>query len=215
MLEFASARCRDHGFQTAGLRRLCTESISSGILARVGGGGMGTDEGDRRARGWTDHVEPVDLENPYPSPIVVSTGKGSYLRLPTPGPVVEGLGGPSRLNERLRAILVSGPYVSREAAAHDTAALTAHYDEFLQLLEVGSDPAPVHLDEGWSVIIPIPETVVEGLGGSSQLNERLASMYLSAPRRPTGVDAVTTEKLTAQYDRLLGQIETVINRPEY
>jgi hypothetical protein len=182
----------------------------------MGGEGMGTGADDKRAHERPNPVEPVDLENPYPSPIVVSGGKGSYLRLPTPGTVVEGLGGSSRLNQRLGTILASGSYLSGRVGAHDAVALTAHYDEFFQLLEVISYPTPIHADPsgGWSVTIPIPETVVEDLGGSSRLNERLASMYVSAPRAPAGVDPVTAVRLTAHYDRLLGQIETVIDRLE-
>jgi len=177
---------------------------------------MGTDAGDERAQDRPDSVNPVDLENPYPSPIVVSGGKGSYLRLPTPGSVVEGLGGASQLNQRLGTILASGAYLSGEVGAHDAVALTAHYDEFFQLLEVISYPTPIHVDpsEGWSVTIPIPEAVVEDLGGPSRLNERIASMYVSVPRQPSGVDPVTAVRLTAHYDRLLGQIETAIDQLE-
>lgn len=177
---------------------------------------MGTGEDEKRAQDRPDPVEPVDLENPYPSPIVVSGGGGSYVRLPTPGTVVEGLGGSSRLNERLSAIRASEPYLSGEVSAHDSAALTAHYDEFFQRLEVISYPTPIHVDPkgGWSVTIPIPGMVVEGLGGSSQLNERLASIFASAPR-PAGVEPVIAVTLTAHYDRLLGQIETVMNQPEH
>lgn len=175
---------------------------------------MGTDEDGMRAQNRSDPVKPVDLENPYPSPIVVRTGKGSYLRLPTPGTVVERLGGRSQLNERLQAILAS--HLSGDVVEHDAEALTPHYDEFLQRLEVISYPTPIHIDPngGWSVTIPIPATVVEELGGSSRLNERLASIYVSTSR-PAGVDPATAVKLTADYDRLLGQIETVINRPEH
>jgi hypothetical protein len=74
-------------------------------------------------------------------------------------------------------------------------------------------PTPIHVDPegGWSVTIPIPGPVVQGLGGSSRLNERLASIFMSAPDRSTGVDPVAAGRLAANCDRLLGQIETVID----
>jgi hypothetical protein len=177
---------------------------------------MGTSEDEKRAQNRPDPVEAVDLENPYPSPIVVSGGGGAYVRLPVPGTVVEGLGGSSRLRERLSVILASEPYLSGEVSTHATATLTAHYDEFFQSLEVTAYPTPIHVDPkgGWSVTIPIPGTVVEGLGGSSRLNERVASIFMSAPHGSTGVDPVAAVSLAAHYDRLLGQIETVIDRPE-
>jgi hypothetical protein len=177
---------------------------------------METGGDEKRTQDRPEPMEPVDLENPYPSPIVVSGGGGSYLRLPVPGTVVEGLGGSSRLRARLSVILASEPYLSGEVSTHTTATLTAHYDEFFQSLEVTAYPTPIHVDPkgGWSVTIPIPGTVVEGLGGSSRLNERLASIPTSAPHRFTAVDPVAAVRLATHYDRLLGQIETVIDPPE-
>lgn len=177
---------------------------------------MGTSEDERRAKDWSDPVEPVDLENPWPSPIVVSGGGGSYVRLPVPATVVEELGGSSRLRERLSVIHASEPYLSDEVSAHAAATLTAHYDKFFEQLEEVAYPTPIHVDPkgGWSVTIPIPGMVVDGLGGSSRLNDRLVSIYVSAPHRPTEVDPVAPARLAAHYDRLLGQIEAAINRPE-
>jgi hypothetical protein len=176
--------------------------------------GTGHDEG---ARERPSLVVPADPENPYPSPIVVSGGKGSYLRLPTPGTVVEGLGGRSRLNERLGAILASENYLSGEVSEPDATTLAAHDESFLQRLEVISYPTPIHTDPngGWSVAIPIPEQVVERLGGPSGLEDRLASMSGSASGQPADADPVNAARLTADYDGLLGQIETVVNPPEH
>jgi hypothetical protein len=174
---------------------------------------MGTSEDEKRAQDRPDPVALVDLENPYPSPIVVSGGGGAYVRLPVDETVVERLGGSSQLRERLSVILASEPYRSGEVSTHAAATLTAQYDEFFQSLEVTAYPTPIHVDPegGWSVTIPIPGPVVQGLGGSSRLNERLASIFMSAPDRSTGVDPVAAGRLAAHCDRLLGQIETVID----
>ncbi len=172
---------------------------------------MGTGP-DNSSRERPRPVVPADLANPYPSPIVVSGGKGSYLRLPTPGSVVERLGGLAALNERITAIDASEPFESGEVSDHDAAELAAHYDTFLARLEVISYPTPIHTDPagGWSVAIPIPESVIERLGGPAQLRNRLASIRAeqAVEARPADVTS-----LTADYDGLLGQIETVIKPP--
>jgi hypothetical protein len=177
---------------------------------------MGTSGDERRAQYRPEPMEPVDLENPYPNPIVVSSGGGSYFRLPLAARVVEELGGSSHLRERLSAIHGSEPYLSGEVSTHAAVVLAAHYDEFFQLLEVTPYPTPIHADpeRGWSVTIPIPGTVVEGLGGSSRLNERLVSIFMAAPYPSAGVDPAAPVRLAANYDRLLGQVEAVINLPE-
>jgi len=146
---------------------------------------------------------------------VVSGGKGSYLRLPTPGTVVDRLGGLLALNDRIDAIVASEPYQPGEVSDHDTAELAAHYDTFLARLEVISYPTPIHTDPtgGWSVTIPIPESVIERLGGPSQLRNRLASMSASSWGPTSEARPVDMTRLTADYDGLLGQIETVIKPP--
>ena len=146
---------------------------------------------------------------------MVSGGKGSYLRLPTPGTVVDRLGGLLALNDRINAIVASEPYQSGEVSDHDAAELAAHYDTFLARLEVISYPTPIHTDPtgGWSVTIPIPESVIERLGGPSQLRNRLASMSASSPGPTAAARPADMTRLTADYDGLLGQIEAVIKPP--
>jgi hypothetical protein len=177
---------------------------------------MGTSEDEKRAQDAPNPVVSISPGNPYPSPIVVSGGKGSYLRLPITATVIDRLGGSSVLRERLNVILASEPYLSGEISTHAAATLTTHYNEFFQRLEVITYPTPIHVDPkgGWSVTIPIPGMVVEGLGGISRLSERLDSIYVSAPQRPTGVDPDAAVRMAENYDRLLGQIETNMDRPE-
>jgi len=177
---------------------------------------MGAGEDENRAQDRPDPVAPVDLRNPYPSPIVVSGGGGGYFHLLIPGTVVEGLGGSSLLRERLNAILASEPYLSGEVSAPVAAALAEYYNEFFQRLEVSPYPSPIRVDPGggWSVTIPIPGTVVEELGGISRLTDRLGSIYMPALYQSTRVDPAATVRMAEYCDRLLGQIETVINRPE-
>jgi hypothetical protein len=176
--------------------------------------GTGQDESGPQRPG---PVVPADLASPYPSPIVVSGGKGSYLRLLTPGTVIDRLGGLSALNDRINAIAASEPYRSGEVSDHDAAELATHYDTFLARLEVVSYPTPIHTDPtgGWSVTIPMPESVIEKLGGPSQLRTRLASMQDSASAADQAAQAgpVDMTRLTADYEGLLGQIETVIKPP--
>jgi hypothetical protein len=177
---------------------------------------MGAGEDEKRAQDTPDPVVSIGPENPYPSPIVVSGGGGSYFRLPIPGTVVDGLGGSSLLRERLSAILASEPYLSGEISAHTVATLAASYNEFPQRLEESPYPTPIQVDpkKGWSVTIPIPTTVVEELGGISRLSERLDSIYMPPPHRPDRVEPVAAVRMAEDCDRLLGQIETVINQPE-
>jgi hypothetical protein len=176
---------------------------------------MADGEDEKQAHDTPNPVVSIGPENPFPSPIVVSGG-GGYVILPIPGAVVDRLGGSSLLRERLGAILASEPYLSGEVSANAAATLTASYNEFFQRLEVSPYPTPIHVDPegGWSVTIPIPGTVVEGLGGTSRLSDRLNSIYVRAPHRPTRVDPVAAVRMAEQCDKLLGQIETVINRPE-
>ena len=177
---------------------------------------MRAGENEKRAKDTPDPVVAVGPGNPYPSPIVVSGEGGAYVRLPIPGTVVDGLGGSSLLRERLSAILTSEPYLSGEVSADTAATLTENYNEFLQRFDVSPYPTPIHVDPkgGWSVTIPIPRTVVDELGGISRLSERLDSIYTQAPHRPASVDPVTAVRMAEHCDRLLGQIETVINRPK-
>jgi hypothetical protein len=172
----------------------------------------GTGEDEKRSQDTPDPVVPADPEDPYHSPIVITGGAGAYVRLRIPGTVIEGLGGPSLLRERLSAILASEPYLTGRVSAHAAATLTAHYDEFFRHLEVIAYPSPIHVDPkgGWSVTIPIPGMIVEELGGISRLSERLDS----ASRRPARADPVAAGRMAEHYDRLLVQIETVIDRPE-
>ena len=177
---------------------------------------MGSDESKKQASGKLNPVEPADRKDPYPSPIVVSGGGGSFVRLPVPGPVVEGLGGSSQLRDRLNAIIASEPYQSDEIDSEAAATLTANYDEFFQRLETMSeDPTPIRVDPrgGWSVTIPIPERVIEGLGGSSQLSERLASIPLAESRQGSQTSPHAAAELTALCDELLGRIETIMSGP--
>jgi hypothetical protein len=177
---------------------------------------MESDEGKKAAWGKLNPVEPADPEDPYPSPIVVSGGGGSYARLAVAWPVVDGLGGSSQLRERLDAILVSEPYLSGEIDPHAGAALTTHYEEFFRRLETMSEyPSPVKVVPagGWSVAIPIPEMVVEGFGGPSRLRQRLASIPPAESHGGGRASQHAVAELTAHCDELLGQIETIINEP--
>jgi hypothetical protein len=194
-----------------------TDSMPDGILVPAeAGAGMGSDESKRQASGKFNPVKPTDREDPYPSPIVVTKGGGSFVRLPVPERVVEGLGGPSQLRGRLNAILASEPYQSGEIDRHAAATLTTDYEKFFQRLETMSEyPTPIQVDPsgGWSVTIPIPRPVVEGLGGRSQLRERLASIRLAESSRGGQASPQAAAKLTAHCDELLGRIETIVSGP--
>jgi hypothetical protein len=180
---------------------------------------MVSNEGTKQDPGKPDPVARAGAEDPYPNPIVISSGGGSYLRLQVPETVVERLGGSPRLRERLNTILASEPYESGQISPQVAAELTTHYDEFLQQLEAMSvDLPPTHADpkerwERWSITVPIPGTVLEELGGASRLHERLTSIPLAASHRYAEASPHAAVRLTARYDKLLGGIETIIGGP--
>lgn len=176
---------------------------------------MEFEESKKQASGRLNPVEPTDQEDCYPNPIVVTKGGGSYIRLSVSEPVVEGLGGHSQLRERLNAILASEPYKSGEIDPGAAATLTTDYEEFFQRLETMSEyPTPIQVvpTGGWFVTIPIPRPVVEGLGGHSQLRERLASIRLAESPRG-GQARMHAAELTAHCDEFLGRIESIITGP--
>lgn len=199
------------------VRLLYTDGIPDGILTQQKqGAAMESDESKTQASGRLNPVARTNRNDPYPSPIVVSGGGGSFVRLPVPGPVVEGLGGSSHLADRLNAILASEPYQSGEIDPHATATLTADFEEFFQRLETMREyPSPIDVDPrgGWSLTIPIPRPVVEDLGGPAQLSERLASIPLAEPHRGSQASPHAAAELTAHCDELLGRIETIMSGP--
>lgn len=75
-----------------------------------------------------------------------------------------------------------------------------------------ASPIAVIRGGGSYVRLPISNAVVEGLGGSAQLRDRLGAILASEPQLSAGVTPHAAATLTSQYDRLLGQCETIITR---
>lgn len=177
---------------------------------------MGASEASKQDPEQPDPMEPADAENPYPNPIVVRGGGGSYARLPVSEVVVEGLGGSSQLRERLAAILSSEQYVSGEISPPAAARLAAQYGEFFQQFETTTanrSPIRTNPKGGWSITVPIPEMVVQRLGGSSRLHERLAAVYASELDVSAEDSPQAAARITAHYEKLIGQMETIIKEP--
>lgn len=178
---------------------------------------MGANEASKQDPEQPDPMELVHYESPYPNPIVVREGGGLCVRLPVSEAVVQRLGGSSQVRERLAEILSSEQYLSGEISPPAAATLAAQYGKFFQQFEtMTADRSPIRTNPkgGWSITVPIPEMVVERLGGSSRLRERLAAVYASEPDVSAEDSPHAAARITAHYEKLIGQMETIIKEPE-
>ena len=150
----------------------------------------------------------MDSEDDYPNPIRVTPGGGMAVRFAVPDFIVSRLGGNVQLTRRLESVSqMEGEKFAADTAG--TAALSGIFDELFDQPIVFDYLHPTIVEgQGFVVAIPIPPDVVEHLGGSAHLSNRI----LGEARHQSSPDVAphSIERTSELFDLLVTRLEADI-----